>query len=95
MHQIDIKKIDLNLLIILKVLLDEHNVTKASQKLNLSQSATSHALNRLRKMFNDPLLERSPSGMRPTARALALRESLEHILIDIKQLVEEPILIQK
>jgi DNA-binding transcriptional LysR family regulator len=91
MHQIDIKQIDLNLLIILKVLLDENNVTKASEKLHLSQSATSHALKRLRKMFNDPLLERSPSGMFPTARALALRESLENILLDIEQLVKEPI----
>jgi len=41
MHQIDIKEIDLNLLNILKVLLDEVSVTKASEKLNLSQSATS------------------------------------------------------
>ncbi|MGE5660487.1 MAG: LysR family transcriptional regulator [Actinomycetota bacterium] len=93
MHRIDIKQIDLNLLNILKVLLDESNVTKASEKLNLSQSATSHALNRLRKMFNDPLLERSSSGMRPTTRALALREPLEKILLDIEQLVKEPIFI--
>lgn len=91
MQQIDIKQIDLNLLIILKVLLDENNVTKASEKLNLSQSATSHALKRLRKVFNDPLLERSPSGMRPTPRALALRETLESILLDIEQLVKEPL----
>jgi hypothetical protein len=42
MQQIDIKQIDLNLLIVLKVLLEEVNVTKASQKLNLSQSATKH-----------------------------------------------------
>jgi len=93
MHQIDIKEIDLNLLNILKVLLDEVSVTKASEKLNLSQSATSHALQRLRKMFNDPLLERSASGMRPTPRAIALRASLGNILHDIEQLVTEPIFI--
>lgn len=93
MHHIDIQQIDLNLLIVLKVLLDECNVTKASEKLNLSQSATSHALKRLRKMFNDPLLERCSAGMRPTPRAIALRESLEHILRDIEQLVTEPIFI--
>lgn len=91
MQPIDIKQIDLNLLTVLKVLLDETNVTKASEKLNLSQSATSHALNRLRKMFNDQLLARSSSGMRPTPRALALRESLEKILVDIEELVKEPI----
>ncbi len=93
MHQIDIKQIDLNLLIILKVLLDESSVTKASEKLNLSQSATSHALKRLRQMFNDPLLERSVAGMRPTPRAIALRESLINILFDIEQLITEPIFI--
>jgi DNA-binding transcriptional LysR family regulator len=93
MHQIDIRQLDLNLLNILKVLIDESNVTKASEKLNLSQSATSHALNRLRKMFNDPLLERSPSGMTPTPRALALRESLANILVDIEELVKEPIFV--
>ncbi|SKB15448.1 putative HTH-type transcriptional regulator SyrM [Planktothrix sp. PCC 11201] len=93
MQQIDIKQIDLNLLTILKVLLEEVNVTKASQKLNLSQSATSHALKRLRKMFNDPLLERSSAGMRATPRALALQASLESILLDIEKLVTEPVFI--
>ena len=91
MQQIDIRQIDLNLLRILKALLDESNVTRASEKLNLSQSATSHALNRLRKMFNDPLLERSSTGMRPTPRALALQASLETILLDIERLIQEPI----
>jgi Transcriptional regulator len=93
MQQIDIKQIDLNLLTILKVLLEENSVTKASQKLNLSQSATSHALSRLRKMFNDPLLERSSAGMRATPRALALQASLESILVDIERLIEEPVFI--
>ena len=72
MHEIDIKHIDLNLLTTLKVLLDEKNVTKASEKLNLSQSATSHALKRLRKMFKDPLLERSSAGMRPTLQSFGI-----------------------
>ena len=93
MHQIDIKGIDLNLLNILKVLLDEVSVTKASEKLSLSQSATSHALQRLRKMFNDPLLERSAKGMRPTPRAIALRASLKNILLNIEQLVAETIFV--
>ncbi len=84
-------KIDLNLLNILKVLLEECNVTKASEKLYLSQSATSHALNRLRKMFNDPLLIRSPTGMIPTPRALVLQKSLATILVDIENLLNEPI----
>ncbi|ELR99163.1 LysR family transcriptional regulator [Gloeocapsa sp. PCC 73106] len=86
-----LQEIDLNLLFILKVLLEEKGVTKASEKLNLTQSATSHALNRLRKMFNDPLLMRSPYGMLPTPRAITLQKSLENILVDIEQLIEEPI----
>jgi DNA-binding transcriptional LysR family regulator len=93
MQEINIKEIDLNLLVILKTLLDENNVTKASEKLHLSQSATSHALKRLRKIFNDPLLERSPNGMIPTPRALALRESLANILASIDQLIKEPIFV--
>ncbi len=90
MHEINTKEIDLNLLVILKTLLEESNVTKASEKLHLSQSATSHALKRLRKMFNDPLLVRSPTGMIATPRALALRESLESILLNIEILIQEP-----
>jgi DNA-binding transcriptional LysR family regulator len=93
LHKIDIKEIDLNLLSILKVLLDEVSVTKASEKSNLSQFATSHALQRLRKMFNDPLLERSASTMSPIFGAIALRASLDNIILNIEQLVIEPIFV--
>ncbi|WP_293904696.1 LysR family transcriptional regulator [Phenylobacterium sp.] len=63
---------DLNLLRVFDVLLEERSVTRAGVRLGLSQSAVSHALNRLRHMLNDQLLVRGPSGMQPTARALDL-----------------------
>lgn len=64
--------IDLNLLPILRALLEERSVTKAAKRVGLSQPATSNALNRLRELFDDPLLVRQGRQMVPTARALAL-----------------------
>jgi DNA-binding transcriptional LysR family regulator len=63
---------DLNLLRIFDVMLEERSVTKAGVRLGLSQSAVSHALNRLRHMLNDELFVRGPTGMRPTPRALEI-----------------------
>jgi len=63
---------DLNLLRIFDVLLEERSVTKAGVRLGLSQSAVSHALNRLRHTLNDELFVRGPAGMRPTPRALEI-----------------------
>lgn len=64
--------VDLNLLTALEALLAERNVTRAAARLGLSQPATSHALGRLRALFDDPLLERVGGAMKPTARAEAL-----------------------
>ena len=60
---------DLNLLRVFDVLLEERSVTRAGARLGLSQSAVSHALNRLRHALNDELFVRGPSGMLPTPRA--------------------------
>lgn len=79
----DTKKLDLNLLLTLEALLVEQNVTKAAARLYLSQPAVSAQLNRLREMFDDPLLIPARRGMTPTAKALELlvplRESLEQL----------------
>ncbi|BAZ31339.1 transcriptional regulator, LysR-family protein [Cylindrospermum sp. NIES-4074] len=61
-------------------------ITRASEQIGLSQSATSHALGRLREVFNDPLLVRTTKGMVPTPRALELVEPLQKILLYIEQL---------
>lgn len=73
-------KLDLNLLVTLDVLLSEHNVTRAAERLNLSQPAVSVHLAKLREFFGDPLLLPGPRGMRPTARADELREPLRQAL---------------
>ncbi|MFC4763620.1 LysR family transcriptional regulator [Dyella koreensis] len=72
----NLRRLDLNLLVTLDVLLSEHNVTRAAQRLNFSQPSVSVHLAKLRDIFGDPLLLPGPRGMRPTARAEALREPL-------------------
>ena len=75
---------DLNLLRIFDVLLEERSVTKAGQRLGLSQSAVSHALNRLRHMLNDDLFVRASSGIRPTARALEIGGRVHAAMVDLQ-----------
>ncbi|MDW7549766.1 LysR family transcriptional regulator [Pseudoalteromonas peptidolytica] len=72
----DSKKMDLNLLQTLVVLLEECNVTKAADRLNLSQPAVSTQLSRLRGLFDDQLLVPIHKGMLPTAKAIALLPEL-------------------
>lgn len=77
---INFRQLDLNLLATLDVLLTELNVTRAAQRLNLSQPSVSVQLARLREVFGDPLLLPGPRGMQPTARADELREPLRKAL---------------
>jgi DNA-binding transcriptional LysR family regulator len=70
----NLRRLDLNLLVTLDALLSERNVTRAAQRLNLSQPAVSVQLAKLRDFFGDPLLLPGSRGMRPTARAESLRE---------------------
>ncbi len=72
--------IDLNLLVVLDALLTESNVTRAARRVGLSQSATSHALARLREHFDDPILLRTSAGMVPTARARALGPAVRGVV---------------
>ncbi|MEO0442291.1 MAG: LysR family transcriptional regulator [Pseudomonadota bacterium] len=71
---------DLNLLRSLDVLLRECNVSRAAEKLNVSQPAMSNSLKRLREYFNDPLFIRTTSGMVPTEKALALEPMIRQSL---------------
>ena len=79
----NIRNIDLNLLVALDVLLDERSVSRAAQRLNLSQPAVSGALKRLREAFQDPLFVRSQQGIRPTPQALELIAPVKTVLQDI------------
>jgi DNA-binding transcriptional LysR family regulator len=80
-------KIDLNLLISLQVLLEEQNVSRAAERLYITQPAMSKTLSRLRRLFDDPLFIRSSHGMAPTPRARELRGALGLILSDVTQLI--------
>jgi len=73
---------DLNLLITLDVLLAEGSVARAAKRLQLSPSAMSRALARLRETTGDPLLVRAGRGLVPTPRALALREQVSRLVKD-------------
>ena len=73
---------DLNLLIALDVLLAEGNVARAARRLQLSASAMSRALARLRETTGDPLLVRAGRGLVPTPRALELREKVAQLVQD-------------
>ena len=61
-----ISRVDLNLFVVLEAIYSEGNITRASRKLNLTQPAISHALARLRQLFNDPLFVRQGAAMSPT-----------------------------
>jgi DNA-binding transcriptional LysR family regulator len=76
--------LDLNLLRVLDVMLEERNVTRAGARLGLTQSAVSHALNRLRYALNDELFVRGPSGMQPTARAIEIGPQVHAALVQLQ-----------
>jgi DNA-binding transcriptional LysR family regulator len=84
----DIRNVDLNLLVALDALLAERSVSRAATRLHLSQPATSAVLARLRELFGDPLLLRTARGMLPTARALELGGPVKQVLAEINRLVQ-------
>ena len=79
----DIRSVDLNLLKAFDALTTERAVTRAADRIGLSQPAMSHALSRLRNLFADDLFVRTPRGMEPTARAREIAPlvtaAIEHI----------------
>lgn len=87
MDQRNVHNTDLNLLVTLGVLLETHNVSRAAESLGLSQPAVSHALNRLRDVFDDPLLVRSGRVMVPTPRAESLRAHVQEVLAGVERLL--------
>jgi DNA-binding transcriptional LysR family regulator len=85
---VDIRSVDLNLLVALDALLSECSVTRAASRLSLSQSAMSATLARLRSLFGDPLLLRTAGGMLPTSKGLELAAPVKQVLADIGRLVQ-------
>jgi DNA-binding transcriptional LysR family regulator len=90
MHNVHLAAIDLNLLVVLEALLDTKSVTAAADRVGLTQSATSHALSRLRTMLADPLFVRSRAGLVPTERTLALAGPLRDALERLRDAVAPP-----
>jgi len=85
---LSLRRLDLNLLLIFDVLMQEKNVSRAADRVFLSQSAMSNALKRLREMLEDPILVRGAKGMQPTPRALALEAPMRSILQQVVRTIE-------
>ena len=83
----DIRRIDLNLLVALHALLTERSVTRAANRLALTQPTVSGMLARLRRLLGDPLFVRTQRGILPTPRAQALAPALERLLAEASVLV--------
>lgn len=84
------KGLDLNLLVALDALLEEGSVTRAAERLYLSQPAVSAALARLRDWFGDPLLSPHGKRMMPTPYALRLKPMLKAVLAELDVLIGQP-----
>lgn len=84
----NISKIDLNLLVYLDVLLREGSVTKAANRLSITQPAMSNGLRRLRDLFNDPIMVRTSDGMTPTERALQLQPVIRDVLSRLEATIQ-------
>ena len=80
--------VDLNLLVAFEALMEERNVTRAGQRVGLTQPSMSSALTRLRALFADDLFMRTGSGMQPTAKALSLARPISEALGQIRGVFE-------
>lgn len=80
MNEIDLRRVDLNLLVVFDVLMEERSVTRAADRLGRTQSAISHALGRLREQLGDPLLVKSGMRMLPSPFA-------EHLVMEVRPIL--------
>lgn len=76
----NIRRLDGNLLLVFRELIRTRRTTTAAQRLSLTQSTVSHALSRLRDLFDDPLFVRRPHGLEPTRRALELAPRIDALI---------------
>jgi len=84
MQSLHFDNIDLNLLRVFEALIEERSATRAGARLGLTQSAISHALNRLRYVLQDDLFVRGPEGMQPTDRAAEIAPRLRQGLLQLQ-----------
>ncbi|HEU5073997.1 MAG TPA: LysR family transcriptional regulator, partial [Polyangiaceae bacterium] len=90
MNEIDLSRLDLNLLVTFEVLMTERSVSRAAVRLARTQSAVSHALARLREQLGDPLLVKVGGGMSPSPRAQRLIEEVRPLLRSIQRIIAPP-----
>lgn len=88
MREVDLRGIDLNLLVALEALVEEKNVTRAARRLGMSQPAASRVLARLRLLFSDALLVDGPGGYILSSRAEEVRPQLRRILASVGEMLE-------
>src|SRR5437764_14559060 len=84
MNTVHFNALDLNLLRVFEALMQERSATRAGERFGLTQSAISHALNRLRYVLDDELFVRVPDGMRPTRRAAEIAPRLREGLLQLQ-----------
>lgn len=82
------EKLDLNLLYVFNAVMTELHVTRAAQRLHMTQPAVSNALNRLRRALDDELFVKVPTGVRPTPKAMELWQPIRDALTQIRQALE-------
>jgi DNA-binding transcriptional LysR family regulator len=87
LNKIDLSRADLNLLVLFETVMQEQHVGRAAVRLNLSPSAVSHGLGRLRLLLGDPLFLRTPKGVVPTDRAQELQAPIADILARVRDVV--------
>jgi DNA-binding transcriptional LysR family regulator len=85
---VNLRSADLNLLVMLDVLVRERSVTRAGERMGLSQPAMSNALGRLRRLLDDPVLVRTSKGMVPTRRVAELIGPVRKALAELETVLE-------
>lgn len=78
------KSVELNLISIFVAIIEEKNLSRAAERLNISQPAVSKALKRLRELYNDPIVNRKASGVEPTSFALDIYPAMSAALTNFK-----------
>ncbi len=84
----DLLKLDIKLLVSFEVILEECSVSRAAERLGVTQPALSKSLQRLRELFKDPLFTRQAYGLSPTSRAYELHEQITPILGSMSSLLQ-------
>jgi DNA-binding transcriptional LysR family regulator len=87
LNNAQLARADLNLLVLLETVMEERHVGRAAARLNLTPSAVSHGLGRLRRLLNDPLFLKTPKGVVPTERAVGLAPAVAEILAGVRNVM--------